>query len=71
MLNDQRLATLTVTLFTGNDHPADITTLPALSQRLANVTLSVHDEASNHLRRGSLHAPLTDRTDRARGEQLG
>jgi hypothetical protein len=44
MLNDQRLATLTVTLFTGNDHPADITTLPALSQRLANVTLSVHDE---------------------------
>jgi hypothetical protein len=27
--------------------------------------------ASNHLRRGSLHAPLTDRTDRARGEQLG
>src|ERR1035437_5447040 len=37
MLNDQGLATLTVTLFTGNDHPVDITTLPALSQRLADV----------------------------------
>jgi putative phosphoribosyl transferase len=44
MLNDQGLATLTVTLFTGNDHSVDITTLPALSRRLADVAEWVRGE---------------------------